>query len=198
MGSRALRSGPHGMVFSHRGTVRVLQRFRSRACERTRLCKEDGAGRVDGGDVCKWRREGAWAWADTASRMDRFSEILANALGAQDPGRPGNPVLQKQAPRPGKRPPLLVPAAQQSPPARTSPPQGRLANQELVNCASDWFASSSHRLMFQELETQLRVKRASTQSRNHISKLRGKEREKKCFLSEEEETHSSREAQTPA
>lgn len=141
--------------------------------------KKTAQGKWTSGTVCRWRGEGAWAWADTASRMDRFSEILANALGAQDPGRPGDPVLQKQAPRPGERPPLLVPAARESPPARTSPPQGRLANQELVNCASDWFASRSHRLMFQELETQLRVKRASTQSWNHISKLRGKERERK-------------------
>lgn len=145
--------------------------------------KKTAQGEWMAGKVCRWRGEGAWAWADTASRMDGFSEILANALGAQDPGRPGDLVLQKQAPRPGERPPLLVPAARQSPPARTSPPQGRLANQELVNCASDWFASSSHRLMFQELETQLRVKRVSTQSRESHFKTAGeREREKKVFL----------------
>ena len=54
------------------------------------------------------------------------------------------------------------PVAQLTPTPKTSPPQGCVANQELVNCANDWFASSSYRLIFQELETQLSVKRAST------------------------------------
>ena len=55
------------------------------------------------GEVRTWRGEGAWVWADTAWRTDRFSEILANALRAHAPGRPGDSVLQKQAPRPGQR-----------------------------------------------------------------------------------------------
>ena len=42
------------------------------------------------------------------------------------------------------------PVAQLTPTPGTSLPQGYVANQELVNCANDWFASSSYRLIFQE------------------------------------------------
>ena len=72
------------------------------------------------------------------------------------------------------------PVAQLTPTPGTSLPQGYVANQELVNCANDWFASSSYRLIFQELETQLSVKRASTPGwESHFNSA---EKEKKVFL----------------
>lgn len=150
--------------------------------------------------IHNWK--GLWDWVGWWCHVHGlvFRDLTKCTWGQCSRLRPADSALQKQDKRPRERPPFWVqvccprvPRARKTGTGKVPSSRVLWPTRSLVMGTHYGFASNSHRLIFQEFRNPTEHEKSiHSELRNHISKLQGKEKKKKCFLSEEEEAHSSR------